>query len=293
MILAAGGLLWRHAPGGAVEVAVVHRPRYDDWSLPKGKLAAGEAQVVGAAREVREETGYTPQVQRWLAATAYRVDGEPKHVDYWSMHCTDGDFVANDEVDRIQWLPAQQAGALLTRDRAVLDSFRTRPVDTTTILLIRHARAGNKRDWQGDDALRPLDETGMRQAASLVDVLTVFRPARILSADRARCIQTVQPLAAGLGLGVEIDSVLNEAEGGDPREAADRLRSLAVGGQPVAVCSQGGLIPETLTVLARESPVLLSSPRASKASAWALSFDRDGQLVGADYYPPVVAPETS
>ncbi|PZS26247.1 MAG: NUDIX hydrolase [Pseudonocardiales bacterium] len=271
-----------------IEVVVVHRPRYDDWSLPKGKLLAGEPPVVGAAREVEEETGYTTQVQRWLAKTAYRVDGSRKVVDYWAMRCVGGEFAANDEVDAIRWLPADAAATFLDRDRRVLRAFCSRPVETTTVLLVRHARAGSRRHWTGDDALRPLDETGRHQAAALAKVLPVFRPARVISADRVRCVDTVRPLATRLGLDVEIDRAFDEAVDTDAKQAAGRLRSLAVAGQPVVVCSQGGLIPETVALLARKSAVKPASPAAAKGGGWALSLDQSGRLVGADYSPPPV-----
>ncbi|MDP9240606.1 MAG: NUDIX hydrolase [Actinomycetota bacterium] len=292
MIQAAGGIVWRPAIGQAngVEVVVVHRPRYDDWSLPKGKLFPGEPPVVGAAREVEEETGCTPQVQRWLARTAYRVDGSRKVVDYWAIRCAGGEFIANDEVDAVRWLPADDVARFVARDKAVLRAFCSRPVDTTTVLLVRHARAGNKRRWKGDDALRPLDPVGQRQAAALAEVLPVFRPVRVISADRVRCVDTVRPVAARLGLDVEVDAMFKEAADTDPKEVAERLRTLALAGQPVVVCSQGGVIPETVSLLARKSDVKLTSPVAAKGSVWALSFDRSGHLVGADYYPPAPAP---
>jgi 8-oxo-dGTP pyrophosphatase MutT (NUDIX family)/phosphohistidine phosphatase SixA len=285
VITAAGGAVWRPAAGG-IEVTVVHRPRYDDWSLPKGKLHAGEPAAVGAAREVEEETGFTPQVQRWLARMSYLVAGEPKVVDYWAMRCLDGAFAANDEVDEIRWLPPADAAAILTRDRQVLDALLSRPVDTTAVLLVRHARAGNKRDWPGDDRLRPLDGTGRRQAETLAEMLPVFRPARVLAADRVRCVDTVGPLATRLGLKVEIDPVFNEAKRTDAERVVARVRALASAGQPVVVCSQGGVIPGALSSLAEESGTKLGSPSASKGSVWALSLDRTGRLAGVDYYPP-------
>jgi 8-oxo-dGTP diphosphatase len=132
VIRAAGGVLWRPAsegPGQAVEVAVIHRPRYDDWSLPKGKLANGETDLAAAVREVREETGYAVHVGEPLGTTRYRrfmngVD-RPKVVRWWAMEAATGEFAANAEVDALRWVPLDAARTILTSpsDLTVLGRF--------------------------------------------------------------------------------------------------------------------------------------------------------------------------
>jgi 8-oxo-dGTP diphosphatase len=114
---AAGGVVLREHDG-RVEVLVVHRPRYDDWSLPKGKLEPGETPEAGALREVEEETGARCALQRPLDPSRY-VDrkGRDKIVHWWVMEVlSTRPFVANDEVDEIRWLAAGDAEALLTYD---------------------------------------------------------------------------------------------------------------------------------------------------------------------------------
>jgi 8-oxo-dGTP diphosphatase len=129
-IRAAGGVLWRTAPNGSgVEVALIHRPRYDDWSLPKGKLDDGEAEVDAAVREVFEETGYRVDVGRPLGVTRYDKSVgsgvRPKVVRWWAMRAISGGFSASEEVDELRWTPLAEADALLTRDtdRTLLDRF--------------------------------------------------------------------------------------------------------------------------------------------------------------------------
>lgn len=126
-VRAAGGVVVRELEEGAVEVAVVHRPRYGDWSFPKGKLDPGETSEDAALREVREETGLTCRLGPELASARYADQkGRPKVVRYWLMHVVaDPGFEANDEVDRLRWLAVAEAAELLTyeRDRELLRSI--------------------------------------------------------------------------------------------------------------------------------------------------------------------------
>ena len=125
-VRAAGGVVWRRGADGAVEVLVVHRPKYDDWSFPKGKLDPGETEEECALREVDEETGLRCELGEELPTTMY-VDrkGRPKRVRYWAMTVSGGAFTPNDEVDEIRWLPPAEASRLLThaRDGEVLSAF--------------------------------------------------------------------------------------------------------------------------------------------------------------------------
>jgi len=126
MIEAAGGVIWRPDHKGRIEVLLIHRPRYDDWSLPKGKLDPGESHVECAVREVREETGLTCTLGPELATARY-VDrkGRPKRVRYWAMHTPSGTFHPNDEVDDVAWLRLADAARRLTyrHDVTVLDGL--------------------------------------------------------------------------------------------------------------------------------------------------------------------------
>jgi 8-oxo-dGTP diphosphatase len=292
VIRAAGGVLWR--PGESadageptVEVAVVHRPKHDDWTLPKGKLASDEHLLLAAVREVIEETAITPQVQRWLATTSYEADGKPKTVDYWAMRAMTGEFRPGDEVDDLLWLCPAEALRTSTydRDRSVIEALLGAPCDTSAVLLVRHGSAGDSDTWDGDDDLRPLDPDGHRQADAIAQVLPVYRPTRVLSAEPLRCVDTVRPLANRLGLAVEVDPVFGERmHAKDPMAMASRLRLLSDSGQPTVVCSQGGAIPETLELLARDDEIDFPDVRAAKGSTWVLTFDTERRLVAADYY---------
>jgi 8-oxo-dGTP pyrophosphatase MutT (NUDIX family) len=289
-IPAAGGAVWRRRPDGVLETALVHRPRYDDWSLPKGKLDRGEHALQAAVREVAEETGLAVVVGRRSVQTRYAVDAGLKRVDYWVMQAVGGRFAPNEEVDELRWLPLPAAGALVSHehDRAVLADLARRDVPLApSLLLVRHASAGEREDWDGPDELRPLDGTGRRQAARLAEVLPAFGPTAVLTAERTRCRQTVEPLAERTGLTVRAVPELGEEEfaADPPAGLAVVERLLAPRAEPgvTVVCSQGGAIPSLLMALGvrREGAGGLWPPSA-KGSTWALG-GAPGALA-ADYY---------
>jgi 8-oxo-dGTP diphosphatase len=127
-VRASGGVVWRRR-GDGLELAVVHRPRYDDWSLPKGKLDAGESWEDAALREVEEETGARCTLGEELPPVAYAdPKGRAKVVRYWLMEAHDGDFEPNKEVDELRWVPAAETAALLSypRDAELVAAARER-----------------------------------------------------------------------------------------------------------------------------------------------------------------------
>ncbi|RBY82239.1 NUDIX hydrolase [Blastococcus sp. TF02A-26] len=291
VVAAAGGVVWRRTPGGGIETAVVHRPRYDDWSLPKGKHDPGEALVETAVREVAEETGLSVVVGRRSLRTQYAVEGGTKRVDYWLMEAVGGRFEPGDETDELRWLSVDAAAGLVTHDhdRAVLaDLARTDVPRSPTLLLVRHAKAGSRSDWDGDDDLRPLDPKGRRQARRLAEVLPLFAPTAVLTAERTRCRETVEPLAEVLGLPVQsLPEVGEEEFSADPQAglaAIERFLEPRPAPGVTVVCSQGGAIPSILMALGVRWAGVAGAlwPPAAKGSTWVLG-GRPGALL-ADYY---------
>jgi 8-oxo-dGTP diphosphatase len=295
-IQAGGGVVWRLAEnddGAQVEVAIIHRPRYDDWSIPKGKLAPGETPIEGALREVHEETGYRVQPGRPLGEIRYlkksRGGAREKVVHYWAMRAVGGGFSPSPEVDEMRWVPLDDAHELVTRatDREVLERFSRRPALTGSVLLLRHGTAGSRSKWEEDDALRPLDEEGEEQASELVRLLSRFGVDEIISADYVRCVQTVQPLSEALGVPVNEVSLLSERGfPGREDEAVELLRNLGRPGGAVVACSQRQVIPELIGRLAADDEVEVNGELSvKKGGVWALSF-YDHKLVGAEAFPP-------
>lgn len=296
---AAGAVLWRPATHGDadVDIAIVHRPRYDDWSLPKGHLDPGEAAPVAAVRELQEETGFPAVLGIFLKRVEYRVTRGRKAVDFFSARAGEGEFQANDEVDELRWVPPAEAAGLLTydSDAEVVDRFGALPNQLTSVLLVRHAKAGNREAWTGDDDLRPLSDAGERQARALRSVLATFAPDRVVSAPLLRCVQTVQGVAEERGTEVGHDNELSERHfATEPDRAVQRIVEIAVGGGTPVVCSQGGVIPHVVGTLAERGGVTLPQTKpggvaAKKGSVWQLSFDRVGRLVAAAYLPNALA----
>jgi 8-oxo-dGTP pyrophosphatase MutT (NUDIX family)/phosphohistidine phosphatase SixA len=276
VIKAAGAVLWRDADGD-VEVAVVHRQRYDDWSLPKGKLDKGETIPACVAREVTEETGYSCALGRFLLQTSYEVRGEAKTVDYYAAEAIAGSFVANDEVDSLKWLPAAEAAAVLTyeHDRAVLAEFDRLPADLLLVLLVRHAKAGKRSEWDLDDDLRPLSDAGWKQASALRSLLPLWSPTRVHTAPRVRCADTVRAVASDLAVEIVEEPRLSE-EGywPDPEAGLVRLLEVAALEGRAVVSSQGGVIPAVVQTLAELGGLRLSEVPSKKGSVWVLAFTR-------------------
>lgn len=272
-IEAAGGVLWRD-DDGPLRIAVVHRERYGDWSLPKGKRKPGELALATAIREAGEETGSQVAATRRLGRIRYQVDGVDKLVRYWAMRHVDGKFASSDEVDAMEWLEPAAAKKRLSYagDRKMLTAFTAADRATSVLLFIRHAKAGKRSEWDGPDELRPLERTGRTQAQAIAEFGGLFEPIRIVSAQPLRCQQTVQPLAARLGLAVDVDPAFSDSQSDrDPDGSQAALERLVAGGHPVAVCSQGDTLQR-----------LLGRPTA-KAGMWVLGT-RDAQIVSTDYY---------
>lgn len=295
-VWAAGGVLWRTAPDGRIETCVIHRPGHDDWTLPKGKAETGETLLTTAVREIEEETGERVHLGRHLSDVSYELpNSDRKRVRYWSARALGGEFTANREVDELRWLPIDEASKLLSYrlDRKILVEFTRLPADTHTLLLVRHARAGQRSRYKGDDRLRPLDRLGRQQARELAALLELFGVSALHAADRVRCEQTLEPLAGKLELPIHAEPTLSEeAYRANPVAAQDRIREIAADTTWVhAVCSQGKVIPPMMQWWSAADDIELPAKRNRKGSVWVLSL-LDGRLVAADHIDsPLPDPE--
>ena len=259
-IPAAGTLPWR-VQDGTLQVALVHRPRYDDWSWPKGKLDPGEEWPVAAARETHEETGLVVRLGVPLPGARYTLigkDGQPddKVVRYWAARVVGGTGTLVNEIDDVAWLDARSAHDRLdyARDRdqllALVRWHQSGTLDTWPLILVRHAHAVSRGDWSHADPERPLDKAGRARAQALAPVLAAYGPERVVTSPSTRCAETVQPFASAYGVPLKTRKGLSE-EGfeADPAKAEAHLLRLVATGGPVAVCSHGPVVPALLDVV--------------------------------------------
>ncbi|MEW1952904.1 NUDIX hydrolase [Terrabacter sp. NPDC080008] len=262
VIPAAGTLPWRRRDG-ILEVALVHRPKYDDWSWAKGKLDPGEHACVAAVRETLEETGLVVRLGVPLPSAEYPVldsTGGPatKQVHYWAAEVIGGHGRLEHEIDEVAWVDVRTAHDRLdyARDReqllALVRADRARELGSWPLALVRHAKAVPRSAWHGDDRERPLDAVGRAQAGGVTAVLGAYDVTRIVSSSSARCISTVEPYAAARGLRVRTRNSLSEEGFSESSDGAARqLRRLLDRGEPAALCGHGPVLPTLLGLLHR------------------------------------------
>jgi 8-oxo-(d)GTP phosphatase len=281
VIRAAGGIVTLR-DGEEPRFALVHRPKYDDWTFPKGKLHEGEDEEQAALREVEEETGLRCRLGDQVDAVTYTDRlGRPKVVRYWTMTRDGGMFRPNDEVDELRWVGPEDAMALLTypHDRDLLRSVLV-PRARSPFYLVRHAKAGVRELWKGPDEERPLTRRGHRQADGLVERFEDLKIERIVSSPFLRCMQTVEPIARSRGLDVEIADEL--AEGADPERTIEFIRRLEP--IPTVLCGHGGEIDAVVQAFEAKGANVEGSRGLAKGSVWVLERE-DGRVVSARYLP--------
>lgn len=291
-IKAAGAVAWRLGPDGAREILLVHRRRYDDWSLPKGKAEPGEPLAVTAVRETYEEGGARIVLGRRLTQVRYKVCGRPKRVTYWSARVTgvDSGAVPNEEVDEIAWLTEERARERTSypQDLGVLDAFAEAPADTVPIILLRHAKAEAKDEWPGDDAARPLTARGRRDAEAAGPLLACLAPgAGVFTSPALRCAETVRPYAEAAGVRVQPVDTLRIART-DRADWSEFLASVLASGRPAIICGHR----ENLPGLIAGAAAGLGAPGTPPACAddplptagFCVLHVAEGKLAGADRY---------
>ncbi len=286
MIRAAGALLWREIAAGEIEIALVHRPRYDDWSLPKGKIDEDETALACAYREVFEETGIKARFTRQLGSVEYEDNGAQKRVKYWVAQALGASvFVANEEVDQLRWLKPTDSIELATHqsDKEMIERFLEIAEPTDTLIILRHTKALERGDWDGDDSLRTLNENGLAQAKSLINHLAPFAIDEIYTSDFTRCVQTVSPLGESRGLVVSKVPSLNEATfESDPERSISFANALKQDERNILICSHNPVIPTMLRGILNTKLKNKDLIKLEPGDAW-LVHRVKGEIVALDY----------
>ncbi|MFJ4222654.1 NUDIX domain-containing protein [Microbacterium sp. NPDC089695] len=261
-VYAAGAVVWRIVDD-KLRILLIHRTKYRDITLPKGKVDPGEMLAETAVREVHEETGIRVSLGVPVGVSRYHLpSNKQKVVHYWAAEATDdaireSTFVPNREIAALEWVSVKKARARLSYpvDLEILDFFAKLVDDgvlrTFPVVALRHAKALPRSEWDGADAARPLTGRGRRQAESIVGPLRAFGVRKIVTSDAVRCVQTVKPLAKALDRKpVKTERISQDAwEDGvsDLRTVVGRrVRS----GTPAVVCSHGPVLPGILSEIA-------------------------------------------
>ncbi|MFZ2750120.1 MAG: NUDIX hydrolase [Propioniciclava sp.] len=286
LIEAAGTVTVRDTDGKR-QILVVHRPAYDDWSLPKGHLEPDEYEATAAARETLEETNTTVALRRPIKTIRYPVKSGTKIVHYWlAQPLVSKRRKADREVDKVAWLTPKTALARLTYtdERSVVsDALDLGP--TTPFLIVRHAKAMDRKHWTGRDQARPITSRGRKQAKLLIPLLSAFGVRELHSSSSIRCVQTLQPYARRNDRDVRGWSVLSEEIGEDKLPDVTKLvrrlaAEAAASGTPTAVCGHRPLLPTMLEALG-----IMARPLQTAATVIA-HLSPEGEAVAVEFHRP-------
>ncbi|WP_334149999.1 NUDIX hydrolase [Microbacterium sp.] len=283
-VYAAGAVVWRLVEG-KLKILLIHRTKYRDITLPKGKVDPGEMLAETAVREVHEETGIRVSLGVPVGVSRYvMASRKQKVVHYWAAEATEdaireSTFVPNREIAALEWVSVKQARARLSYpvDLEIIDFFSNLVDDgvlhTFPVVVLRHAKALARSEWDGPDAGRPLTERGKKQAKSIVGPLQAFGIRKIVTSDAVRCVATVRPLAKAIGRKlVETERISQDAweDGADDLRSVigHRVRSL----KPAVVCSHGPVLPGLLSEIALATGTIQGSYLSSAADLEPAAF---------------------
>lgn len=284
MIIAAGGVVWRESKDSKIELAIVHRPKYDDWTFPKGKLDTGEELISCAYREILEETGLAIELGPYLGEIAYEAVDGPKQVTYWAAKALSSskDFHANNEVDLLEWHNFESASKKLTRDsdREILEIFKKSPYQGTKLIMLRHAKALARSEWQSGDEDRPLDNLGQLQAKRMHAIYQVFGISQIHTSDAVRCYDTVIGLTNTLKIEPVITSKLSEYTFEKNKDksleyALELTETSRATGETILLCSHNPVLPRMLERVTKKSDIELPENKLKPGDAWVLFLGKN------------------
>jgi|DEB19_MinimDraft_3_1074340.scaffolds.fasta_scaffold15600_2 8-oxo-dGTP pyrophosphatase MutT (NUDIX family)/phosphohistidine phosphatase SixA len=287
-IVAAGAVVWRRNQDDMIEIALIHRVKYDDWSLPKGKLEGDEPLIACANREVLEETGFLVRFGPSLGKVSYKVGDIPKSVTYWSAKFLEAISIPDsNEVDEVRWLLIEDAERLLTRllDKEVLKRFCELDPDTKPLILLRHSKAIEREEWAGEDLDRPLSSLGERQAKKLISNFAPFAIEEIHSSSAVRCYETITPMARELKTDFFFTDSLSEYVF---QRNADRpisyIHRLLMNDYPTLVCSHNPILPGVVSSFVEKFGIEVIQTKLEPGDAW-IVHHIEREVVAIEFLP--------
>lgn len=255
VIECAGAIVWR-LKHDVLEVLLIHRPRYDDWSWPKGKVDPGETLPAAAVREVQEETGKAIHLGIPLPGLQYVTpEGELKRVHYWAARVASAKdpalsarmpvrAVDPTEVDEFKWLPVAQAVKKLSRpaDRSPLGALekahRRGELDSRAVIVVRHGKALARAQWQGATDQRPLTPLGVAQAEALIPILASYGISHVVTSQWTRCAQTVAPYEQHTKIkSLHLEELTEASHERNPDLVSRAVNNLMLGSTPTVLCT--------------------------------------------------------
>lgn len=266
------------------QVLLVHRPKYDDWSLPKGKGKADELYPETALREIREETGIDAVLGLRLPSTRYQLLKGPKVCHFWrASEKASHDWEPNAEVDEVRWVKVSQAISLMSYadEITVLNAALAAP-ESRALMLVRHGKAMLRKNWHGPDHKRQLSRRGRDQAKALVDLLAAFDIRRLVTSSSVRCRETLAPYAKTAGIELElVDALTEEAAEKHPKRVVAYMRELKQDlTVPTAVCGHRPVLPDMFAGLGSQArPMVVGE-------GIAMHLDTSGEILKQDVFKP-------
>ncbi|WP_434993412.1 NUDIX hydrolase [Arthrobacter sp. Ld5] len=260
-VVAAGTLCWR-IEKGSLEVLIIHRPRYHDWSWPKGKLDPGETTPECAVRETFEEVGLRVSLGVPLATITYLVNSGDKTVHYWAARTERATPVPDgSEVDEARWVSPEEARTALSNPTdvvpldALIEAHRAKNLQTWPLIVVRHAKAKPRSSWSRAEGERPLAATGRRQATAVSRLLQAWTPERVVSSPWVRCVQTISPYVNQRSAKLKLVDALTEHDAvRKPARTRAVIERLLDKRRPVAICTHRPVLPLVLSVLRGHMP---------------------------------------
>lgn len=289
VIRAAGAVLWRRLSDELIQVALIHRPRYDDWSFPKGKAEDGELEISCAYREVLEETGYDSIFGPQLGKVSYQVEETDKEVTYWAAEALGNPVPVMDfeEVDQLIWVTVADAYLKLSleSDKQILANFEKFGPDSHPLILLRHAKAISREEWSSDDGDRPLAHTGQLQAKRFLANFLPYSIKEIITSDAVRCYESVEHISRALELNPIFSPQLSEYQfHKDKKSWHSTIDEILENDFSTLVCSHNPVIPAIVKKLIGKKNVKVLDHDLLPGEAWVIHH-LDDEVTAIDWIP--------